>query len=98
MRRLSGRSTQLGAPATRLENQMKGETMDLLTAIDTRSSAVRLAVPPPSKSDLERILHSGVRAPDHGRLAPARFVVPQTEGLELLGDAMAQAFKRKTLG
>jgi nitroreductase len=77
---------------------MKGESMDLLTAIDTRSSAVRLADPPPSKSDLERILHSGVRGPDHGRLAPARFVVLQTQGLERLGDAMAQAFKRKTPG
>ena len=72
--------------------------MDLLTAIDTRSSAVRLADPPPSKLDLERILHSGVCAPDHGRLAPARFVVLQTQGLEQLGDAMAEAFKRKIPG
>jgi nitroreductase len=77
---------------------MKGDSMDLLTAIDTRSSAVRLADPPPSKSHLERILQSGVRAPDHGRLAPARFVVLQTEGLKRLGDAMAQAFQRTTAG
>jgi nitroreductase len=70
--------------------------MDLLTAIDTRSSAVRLGDPPPSRSELQRILQSGVRAPDHDRLAPARFVVLQTEGLERLGDAMVQALQRKT--
>jgi nitroreductase len=69
--------------------------MDLLTAIDTRSSAVRLTDPPPSQSDLQRILHSGVRVPDHGRLAPARFVVLQAEGLKRLGDTIAQAFQRK---
>jgi nitroreductase len=77
---------------------MKGEAMDLLTAIDTRSSAVRLADPPPPQADLERILQSGVRVPDHGRLTPARFVVLQTEGLKRFGDAIAEAFQRKTPG
>jgi nitroreductase len=69
--------------------------MDLLTAIDTRSSAVRLTEPAPSRSDIERILQAGVRAPDHGRLAPARFVVLQGPGLERLGEALAAAFRRK---
>ena len=67
---------------------MKGQAMDLLTAIDTRSSAIRLADPPPSQSHLERILQSGVRAPDHGLLAPARFVVLRADGLERLGNAL----------
>jgi nitroreductase len=69
--------------------------MDLLTAIDTRSSAVRLTEPAPSRSDIERILEAAVRAPDHGRLAPARFVVLQGQGLERLGEALAAAFQRK---
>ena len=69
--------------------------MDLLTAIDTRSSAVRLTEPAPSRSDIERILEAAVRAPDHGRLAPARFVVLQGPGLERLGEALAAAFQRK---
>lgn len=68
--------------------------MDLLTAIDTRSSAVRLAEPGPTAADIERILQSGVRAPDHGRLAPTRFVVLRKEGLERLGEAMAQSLRR----
>jgi nitroreductase len=69
--------------------------MDLLTAIDTRSSAVRLTEPAPSRSDIERILEAGVRAPDHGRLAPARFVVLQGAGLERLAEALVAAFQRK---
>lgn len=77
---------------------MKGQTMDLLTAIDTRSSAIRLADPPPSQSHLERILQSGVRVPDHGLLGAARFVVLRAEGLERLGNALAQALKIKTPG
>jgi nitroreductase len=72
--------------------------MDLLTAIDTRSSALRLADPTPCQSHLERIPQSGVRVPDHGLLAPARFVVLRAEGLERLGNALAQALKSKNPG
>jgi nitroreductase len=75
---------------------MKSDAMDLLTAIDSRSSAVRLTEPAPSQLDIERILQSGVRVPDHGKLAPARFVVLQGEGLKRLGDALADTFQRKT--
>ncbi len=74
---------------------MKDETMDLVTAIDTRSSAVRLVAPAPNRSDIERILLSGVRAPDHGRLAPARFVVLESDGLRVLGNAFVDALQRK---
>jgi nitroreductase len=69
--------------------------MDLATAIDTRSSAVRLTEPPPSQSDIERILAAGIRVPDHGRLAPARFVILQKEGCERFGKAIAAAFLKK---
>ena len=71
------------------------ETMDLFTAIDTRASAVRLDAPAPGPEQLDRILRSGVRAPDHGRLAPWRFVVLEGPAREVLGDAMAAALKRK---
>jgi len=69
--------------------------MDLLTAIDTRVSAVRLAEPAPCSADVERILRSGVRAPDHGRLVPTRFVVFQGGALKRLGGAIADCHSRK---
>jgi nitroreductase len=69
--------------------------MDLFTAIDTRASAVRLDAPAPGPEQLDRILRSGVRTPDHGRLSPWRFVVLEGPAREVLGDAMAAALKRK---
>jgi hypothetical protein len=42
-------------------------------------------------TDIERMLQSGVRAPDHDRLAPARCVLLQGEGLKRLGDTIADA-------
>jgi nitroreductase len=52
--------------------------MELFDAIDQRVSA-RLSEPGPGAEALERILAAGVRAPDHGRLAPWRFVVLEGE-------------------
>ena len=60
--------------------------MDLLSAIESRSSAARLTLPGPTREDLDRLLHAAARAPDHGRLKPWRFVV--------LDDALRPAFAR----
>jgi nitroreductase len=49
--------------------------MDLLTAIDTRSSAARLGWPGPTPEHLARILEAAAHAPDHGRLRPWQFIV-----------------------
>jgi nitroreductase len=64
--------------------------MDLFTAINTRSSSLKLVEPGPSREHLERILLAGVRAPDHGKLAPWRFVVLQGDARARLADAMAE--------
>jgi nitroreductase len=64
--------------------------MDLLTAIDTRASALKLTAPAPSREHLQRILAAGARAPDHGKLAPWRFVVLGDAARVQLGEAMAQ--------
>ena len=69
--------------------------MDLFTAIDTRVSAARLDVPAPGPEHLDRILRAGVRGPDHGRIAPWRFVVLEGPTRDVLGDAMVEALKRK---
>src|SRR5450631_2189119 len=53
--------------------------MELLTAIDTRSSAAKLAPPGPTPAELARMLDAAGRAPDHGRLRPWRFIVLEGE-------------------
>jgi len=69
--------------------------MDLLTAIDTRASALKLIEPGPSQADLERIMRAGARAPDHGKLAPWRFVVLEAQAREVLSNAMAASLRRR---
>lgn len=58
--------------------------MELFAAVQTRSSAARLAEPGPNPEELERLLQAAARAPDHGRLKPWRLIV--------LKDAMREAF------
>jgi nitroreductase len=69
--------------------------MDLLTAIESRASALKLSEPGPSHEHIERIVRAGVRAPDHGRLRPWRFVVLEGEARRTLADAMANVFQAK---
>jgi nitroreductase len=65
--------------------------MELLTAIDTRSSAARLTLPGPTPEHLARILGAAARAPDHGRLRPWEFIVLDAESREAFATSAAQA-------
>lgn len=69
--------------------------MELLEAIQTRVSAAKLVAPGPTREHIEQIVAAGVRAPDHGRLRPWRFVVLEGEARAKLGDAMAQLLRSK---
>lgn len=69
--------------------------MDVLDAIDARTSAVRLGEPGPQPEHLDRILKAGTRAPDHGRLSPWRFIVIEGAARDILGRAMAEARQKK---
>jgi nitroreductase len=69
--------------------------MDALQAINSRVSAVKLTTPAPSAGHLEIILKAGTRAPDHGRLAPWRFIVIEGAGLGTFGDAMAEMRRQR---
>lgn len=52
----------------------------------SRVSSPRLAEPVPSRQQLELMFKCAVRAPDHGRLKPWRFVVLQERALTALGE------------
>jgi nitroreductase len=69
--------------------------MELLEAIQSRVSALKLAEPGPTREHLEQILRAGLRAPDHGRLKPWRFVVLEGADKTKLADAMAELLRRK---
>jgi nitroreductase len=66
------------------------EKMDVLTAIEARTSAIRLGEPGPTAAQVEQLIRACAAAPDHGRLAPWRFVVISGRGREALGNALAQ--------
>src|SRR5277367_5461803 len=66
-------------------------TMDLFAAVQTRSSAARLAEPGPSPEDIGRLLDAAARAPDHGRLRPWRFIVLEGALREAFTSAAAEA-------
>lgn len=68
--------------------------MDILTAINSRASAIKLCAPGPTRAQLDTILNAGIRAPDHGRLSPWRFVILEGDKREILGDAMSAMRRR----
>jgi nitroreductase len=69
--------------------------MDLLSGIDSRASALKLTGPGPTREHLEQIMRAAVRAPDHGRLRPWRFVVLEGAARDTLGAEMARLSKAK---
>jgi nitroreductase len=70
------------------------DALDLLT---TRRSfkAVELAGPAPSAAEIDTLLTIASRVPDHGKLAPWRFIVFEGEARALAGAAIAAAFAKK---
>lgn len=69
--------------------------MELLAGIESRTSAAKLGEPAPTREHLECIINAGLRAPDHGRLRPWRFVVLEGAARAKLGDAMADMLRAK---
>jgi nitroreductase len=66
------------------------ETFDLL--LSRRSgSAKAMTGPGPNADQLRRILAAAVRVPDHGKLAPWRFIVFEGEGRSRMGNILAEA-------
>jgi nitroreductase len=69
--------------------------MDALDLLLTRESALKLDAPGPSEADLDQMFQSAVRAPDHGRLRPWRFIVIEGDKRARFGELMADAMRNR---
>jgi nitroreductase len=68
--------------------------MDAMELLLSRESALKLEGPGPDSAALDAIFQSAVRAPDHGRLRPWRFVVIPEGKRAAFGDVMADCMRR----
>lgn len=67
-----------------------GKVLDALTAIKTRNATPRLAGSV-SATALDKILHAGLRAPDHALLRPWKILIVKGDERRRLGALFAQA-------
>lgn len=72
--------------------------MDAIDLLLTRESALKLEPPGPSPEELDQIFAAAVRAPDHGRLRPWRFVVIDQDRRARFGELMAESLRRREPG
>ena len=69
--------------------------MEALELLVGRESAMKLSSPGPDQEALDKMFQSALRAPDHGRLRPWRFVVVPEEKRERFGELMADCLRRQ---
>lgn len=69
--------------------------MSVIEILLQRNSHARLVEPGPDPKALGTILRAGLRAPDHGRLRPWRYVVIQGERREALGQCFADSLRMR---
>jgi nitroreductase len=69
--------------------------MDAYEAIIKRVSPIELTDPAPDEATERKILTAGLRAPDHGRLRPWRFITIRGEGRGKFGDVLAESLRRR---
>jgi nitroreductase len=69
--------------------------MDAIEALTSRRSPPKLVDPAPSDAELEAMLGAAIRAPDHGRLRPWRFIVMRGAARERLGQVLGEALKAR---
>jgi nitroreductase len=68
--------------------------MQAIDALLTRRSAGALTEPAPDDGALDLILASAMRAPDHGRLRPWRFVLVRATARARFGELLADHLRR----
>ena len=72
--------------------------MDLIDALNTRSTAKTYGADAPTKEHLAVALQAAVRAPDHGRLRPWRFMLVEGEQRRKFGELLAASARRRVPG
>jgi nitroreductase len=68
---------------------------DALELLSTRRSVKELGGPGPSAAEIDTLLTVASRVPDHGKLAPWRFIIFEGEARRAAGDKIAAAFAAK---
>ena len=70
--------------------------MDALTLLNNRNSEPKLTKPAPDRDSLHRILTASLRAPDHGRLRPWRYLLIESKtARQRLGELFASALRAR---
>ncbi|MAK64068.1 MAG: nitroreductase [Maricaulis sp.] len=84
------------APGERLAPHHK--SADTLALLSRRRSTVALAMsePGPTPEQVDALIAIASRVPDHGKLAPWRFIVFQGEARTRFGQVLAKVFSAKT--
>jgi nitroreductase len=72
--------------------------MDALDALNSRATAKTYGDTPPTKEHLAQVLQAAVRAPDHGRLRPWRFMLIEGNQRRKFGDMLAASALRRVPG
>jgi nitroreductase len=68
--------------------------MNLLEALQNRNSSTRLEEPAPDESTLGGWFEAAIRAPDHGRLRPWRFIVIRGESRNKLASLFVRSAEK----
>jgi nitroreductase len=73
---------------------------DAIELLKTRRSVKprEMTGPGPSPAEIETILTIGARVPDHGKLAPWRFIIFEGDARQRAGEVIAKVFARKNPG
>lgn len=72
--------------------------MEAIEALNTRASAKTYGETAPTKEHLAIVLQTAVRAPDHGRLRPWRFMLIEGNQRRRFGDLLAASALRRVPG
>lgn len=72
--------------------------MDALSLLNNRNSEPKLSEPAPDHDTLHKILGAALRAPDHGRLRPWRFLLISGKSRYRLGELFADALRARDAG
>ena len=87
-----------GGGICQIDSIMKfNDTSSVLAFLKSRksASAKAMSAPGPSGAQLDEILEIAVRVPDHGKLAPWRFILIEGEGRARIGDGFADVWAKK---